>query len=92
MNEIDFRIDCERNRSIITLNATKSLKMTNSNNREYVIVVKSINDEDETIPFMLITQEVDFVLHRVIVDNDLHRNITLTSQEIKYINDDLTID
>ena len=38
MNETDFRIECERNHVIVILITKKpSLRMTNSDNREYII-------------------------------------------------------
>ena len=40
---------------------------------------------------MLIAKSVDLILHRMIVDNDLHKNIILIINEIAYINDDLAL-
>jgi len=44
MNEIEFRIECERSRIIIIVESNKtfkeSFKITNSNNREHLIDVE----------------------------------------------------
>ena len=40
---------------------------------------------------MFIAKDVDLILHRMIVDNDFHKNITLITNEVVYINDDLAL-
>ena len=91
MNEIDFRVNCDRNRIVLTLNIQKSSKTIDSNNRKYLTFIKIINDEENLILFMFIAKNVDLILHRMIVDNDFHKNITLIINEIAYINDDLVL-
>ena len=71
MNEIDFRIECARGRVIITLITKKSRpRMTDSDNREYIIFVEVINVADDIISFFLIFKKF-FIVHRLTV-NDLH--------------------
>ena len=55
MNETDFRIECEKSRIIITLITKKSSsRMTDLNNREYIIFVEVINAADDIISSFLI--------------------------------------
>ena len=91
MNEIDFRINCGRDRIVFTLNIQKFLKTVDSNNREYLTFIKIINDEENLILFMFIAKNVDSILHRMIVGNNFYKNITLIINEIVYINDDLVL-
>ena len=71
MNEIDFWIECEINYVIVILITKKSLsRMTNSNNREYIIFVKIINVVDDIISFFLIFKKF-FILYRLTI-NDFH--------------------
>ena len=63
MNETDFRIDCERSRIVITLDVNKKIRMTDSNNRDYVTSVKIVNAIDDTISSMLIMKKVN-ILHK----------------------------
>ena len=63
MNEIDFRIDCERTQMIITLNSKKSFRMINSNNRYYITFVKCVNSVDEMISSMLIISKIN-IFHK----------------------------
>ena len=71
MNEIDFRIECERSRLMITLIIKQSSsRMTNSNNHEYIIFVEVINVVDDIITSFLIFKKI-FIAHHLIV-NDLN--------------------
>ena len=76
---------------MFTLNIQKFIKTIDSNNREYLTFIKVINNEENSISFMFIAKNVDSILHRMIVDNDLHKNITLITSEIAYINDDFAL-
>ena len=88
MNEIDFRIECERSRlMIILIIKQSSSRMINSNNRKYIIFVKVINVVDNIIISFLIFKKI-FIAHRLIV-NDLNWTITLIISETTYSNDDL---
>ena len=40
---------------------------------------------------MFIAKDIDSILHRIIVGNDLHKNITLIINEIVYINNDFIL-
>ena len=40
---------------------------------------------------MLIAKDVDLILHHMIIDNDFHKNITLITNEVAYINDDFVL-
>ena len=88
MNEIDFRIECERNRVIITLITKKfSPRMINSDNHEYIIFVEVINVVDDIISSFLIFKKL-IIVHRLIV-NDFYWIITFVINETTYLNDDL---
>ena len=54
MNEIDFRINCDKFHMIIILNIQKKLKLTNSKNRNYVNDIEIINVANECVFSMLI--------------------------------------
>ena len=59
MNEIDFYIECKRNRLTIIVIINKSLlRITDVNNREYIIVVKIINVVDTIILSFLYLRSV----------------------------------
>ena len=71
MNEINFRIKCAKSRIIIILITKKSSsRMTDLNNREYIIFVKIINAVDNIISFFFIFKK-SFITHCLIV-NDFH--------------------
>ena len=71
MNKIDFRINCGRDQIVLTLNIQKFLKTVDSNNREYLTFIKIINDEENSISFIFIAKNVNSILHRMIIDNNL---------------------
>ncbi len=48
---------------MIILDTRKSLRMTNSNNRDYIIFVKCINSDDEIIFSLIILIEMH-ILHK----------------------------
>ena len=91
MNEIDFRVNCDRNRIMLILNIQKFLKTTDSNNREYLTFIKVINDKKTLILFMFIVKNVDLILYRMIVDNNLYKNIILIINKVAYINDNFIL-
>ena len=91
MNEIDFRVNCDRDRIMFILNIQKFSKTADSNNRKYLTFIKIINDKKNLISFMFIAKDIDLILHRMIVDNNLYKNITLITSEIVYINNDLVL-
>ena len=91
MNEIDFRVNCGRDRIVLILNIQKFLKTVDLNNREYITFIKAINDKENLILCMFIAKDVDSVLHRMIVGNNFYKNITLIISEAAYINDDLVL-
>ena len=89
MNETEFRLNCGKSCIIITLNIKKSFKMIDSNNREYIILMKIINVNDEIISSMLIVKE-NFILYRFVV-NDFKKLIILVFNNFNYLNNDLTL-
>ena len=91
MNEIDFRINCDRSQIVFILTTQKSSKTVDSNSREYLTFIKVINDEENSISFIFITKDIDSTLHRIIVDKNSHKNITLIPSEITYINNDFAL-
>ena len=71
MNETDFRIKYSRNRVIVTLITKKSSsRMTDLDNREYIIFVAIINVVDDIILLFFIFKKF-FIAHCLTV-NDLH--------------------
>ena len=91
IKEIDFRIEYIRSRVIVTLTTKKfSSRMTDSDNREYIIFVEIINAVDDIILLFPIFKE-SFIVYRLTV-NDLHWTITLIINEIAYSNSKEIID
>ena len=71
MDETDFQIECERSHVVVILITKKSLsRMTNSDNREYIIFIEVINVVDDIILSFLIVKK-SFIAHRLTV-NDFH--------------------
>ena len=66
MNETGFRVDCGRDRIVLTLNTQKFSKTTDPDNREYLTFIEVINDEGDSIPLMFIVKGADSVLHRIL--------------------------
>ena len=91
INKINFRINCNKDRIVFTLNIQKFLKTVDSNNREYLTFIKIINDKKNSILFMFIAKNVDLILHHMIVDNDFYKIIILITNEIAYINDNFAL-
>ena len=63
MNETDFRIDCDRAQLIMIMNVNKSLRMTDSDNRDYITSMKCVSFADDVILFLLILSKVN-ILHK----------------------------
>ena len=63
MNEIDFRIGCESAQMIVTLNFNKSLRMTDSDNRDYITSMKCISSTEHVISLLIIVAEIH-ILHK----------------------------
>ena len=91
MNKIDFRVNCDRDRIVLTLNIQKFLKTIDSNNRKYLTFIKIINNKENSILFMFIAKDIDLILHRIIVDNNFYKNIRLIINEVVYINDNFVL-
>jgi len=93
MNEIEFRIECERSRIVIIVEFNETFKklskIIDSNNREHLIDVECINVKKKIIQSMFIFRE-STLLNRYFV-NFLHREILQKYNEFNYINDDLII-
>ena len=90
MNEIDFRIDCERTQMIITLNVNKSLRMTDSDNRDYITSMKCISSTEHVISLLIIISKIH-ILHKWCEHNDLDDDILIEISESDYSNDDLAM-
>ncbi len=88
MNETSFRIDCERAQLMIILDTQKSLRITNSDNRDYIIFVECINFDDEMISSLIILIEMH-ILHKWCEKNDLNEETLIEISETNYSNDDL---
>ena len=76
---------------MLTLNIQKFLKTVNLNNRKYLTFIKIINDKKNLISFIFIIKNIDLILHRMTVDNNLHKNIILITNEVAYINNNLAL-
>ena len=90
MNEINFRIDIEKFKIVITYDKYKIFYITNSNNRDYCIVIKCINAINYDIIFLLI-MKIDNVLLKWNMHNNLKNRIAFNVNKIEYNNDDLTL-
>ena len=91
MNEMEFRIDCGKNHEIINFHAIKSLRMMNSNNRNYIICVKCICVNGDAVFFLLIMKGVH-IMHKWAEKNDLNESIKFETNDTGYLNDELVID
>ena len=76
---------------MLTLNIQKFLKTVNLNNRKYLTFIKIINDKKNLISFIFIINNIYLILHRMTVDNNLHKNIILITNEVAYINNNLAL-
>jgi transposase-like protein len=63
MNETSFRIDCDKTQLVITFDPRKPLRMTDSDNRDYITAVECISASGEMIPPLIILTEVH-ILHK----------------------------
>lgn len=60
MNETNFRIECDRAYTIITLETSKRLIFTNANNRDYIISIECVdvdNDDYALLAFLIVTSK-----------------------------------
>ena len=89
LNETEFYLNCGKFRIIIILNIKKFFKMTDSNNHEYITLMKAINVDNEIISLMLIVKK-NFILYCFAV-NDFEKFIILVFNDFDYLNDDLTL-
>ena len=58
MNETGFCASYDKAYWVITVNSDKTFLLTNPENQEYIISVKSISDERKTIPLILILYNI----------------------------------
>jgi len=56
MNEIEFRIECDRAHIVITLESRKRLVLIDANNRDYIILIECVdaNIDDYVLSTFLI--------------------------------------
>ena len=90
MNETSFRIDCDRTQLIVTMNVNKSLRMTDSNNRDYITLMKCVSLTDDVISFLFIISEVN-ILHKWWQHNDLNKDTLIEISDTNYSNNDFTM-
>ncbi len=88
MNETSFRIDCDKTQLVITFDPRKPLRMTDSDNRDYITAVECISASGEMIPPLIILTEVH-ILHKWCEENDLNGETLIETSESNYSNDDL---
>ncbi len=60
MNETDFRVNCEISHLMMTLSQRKVI-ITDSDNRDYIISAKCVNETDDSISSFLILKEINIL-------------------------------
>lgn len=90
MDETGFRIGCGRAQLVVTLDATKPLRMTDPDNRDYITSVECISSGGLVIPPLIIISGAH-VLHKW-CENDLDGDTLFATSDTGYSNDDLAID
>lgn len=90
MNETGFCVGCDKAHWVITIDRNKSLLLTDPDNREYIISVKSINSGGKTIPPIMILYGI-YILEKWAEENNLNDNILLATSLKGYSNDELAL-
>ncbi len=90
MNETSFRVNCEISHLMMTLSQRKMI-ITDSDNRDYIIFAKCINETDDSIFSFLILKEVN-ILSKWALKNDLDDDVVLSTSDIDYSNDVLAFE
>ena len=91
MDEMGFRIGCDRAHWVISTHSRKPLLLTDPDNREYVTSCECISAGGRNIPPMVIIAGV-LILEKWTQQNDLNDDVLLTTSPTGYSNDDLAID
>lgn len=90
MDETGFCIGCDRVYEVITLDFSKPLLLTDPDNWEYIISVKSICGGGETIPPILILYGVH-IFEKWAQENDLNDDIFFATSPTGYSNNRLAL-
>ena len=91
MDETGFRIDCDKFHIVIILNFKKSLRMMNSNNRDYITSIEIVFVADGTLSSMLVFKKMN-TLVKWAMKNDLNENIVFECSQSGFANDEIAVD
>jgi hypothetical protein len=83
-------VSCEINHLMMTLSQRKMI-ITDSDNRDYIIFAKCINETNDSIFSFLILKEIN-ILSKSALKNDLDDDVVLFTSDIDYSNDVLTFE
>ncbi len=84
-DEIDYRINIARFDWVVTVDSNRRIYFKNLNNRESLMSIECISEEDKNISSMLIMTEVQLLtLH---FNNDLDDDVLVTISDTDYSND-----
>ncbi len=84
-NEIEYRMNIARSDWIITVDSVRRIYMSNSDNREFCIIIECINDTDKDISSMLILQKINLLFSHF--NNDIDDEMIFTTLNTDYSND-----
>ena len=90
INETSFRINCDKAQLIVIMNVNKSLRMIDSDNRDYITSMKCVSSADDVISSFFILSEVN-ILHKWCQHNDLNEDTLIEISDTDYSNDNLTM-
>ncbi len=84
-DEIEYHMSIARSDWIITVDSVRRIYMSNSDNREFCIVIECINDTGKDISPMLILQRVNLLFFHF--NNDIDDEMIFTTSNTDYSND-----
>ena len=90
MNETDFRVNCDENHWILTLNKLLFQRFNDSDNREFVISIECINSIEFSISFYLIVFDIE-IQERWFQQNKIVNDIRINVFDTDYFNDDIAL-
>ncbi len=88
---MNFRISCEIKQFVVTLHLSKSFRIIDLENGNYIISVEFINSSDKTIPSILPIFEVN-ILCKWWTSNNLNSKTLIGNQNTEYANDDKALE
>ena len=84
-DEIEYRMSIARSDWIITVDSVRRIYMSNSDNREFCIIIECINNTDKDILSMLILQKINLLFSHF--NNDIDDEMIFTTSNTDYSND-----